>query len=250
MSPANHNSAMIHKMSTASKTFRKPSPASKIKNCVHVDPGAVWCPICASNYRSQAREDYDKALSQSSRGDVIRAARTILSNALLEFALSDAGAKEMEAEYLRLAGLGDFAAAERMHARLKEFAKQASVRNQQARRDQIARNARMNTMASVSQAYVAPPVDKNGQYTMAGCTHMYTNHARERMEQRHISADMVSAGMSHYTAIMPGGSGRWNVTADNGLKICGFFEKYSDNYLFVVMTVFRIGIDKQEADEL
>lgn len=245
-----HASAMMNKIASAPQTFRKPSPALRIRNCIHVAPGAVWCPECASGYRSQAREDYAKALSQSKRGDVIRATRSILTRALLEFTLSPAGAKEMEAEYLRLVGAGEMDKANRVRSQMSEFARQASVRNQQARKDEIARRARMNTIASRPKKYVAPPVDKNGGFTVKGCRYIFTHHARERMVQRNISEAMIAEGMGSFQRIVPRGQGGWNIEAVSGLKICGFFEQYSHEYMFVIMTVFRMGIDKQEADEL
>lgn len=248
--PKNQASVMMNKIASAPQSFRKPSPALRIRNCIHVAPGAVWCPECASAYRTQAREDYAKALSQSKRGDVIRAAQSILKQALLEFALSSAGTKEMEAEYLRLAGSGDMEKAQRIRSQMADFAHKASSRNQQARKDELARKARMNTIASRPNKYVPPPVGENGKFTVEGCRYMFTHHARERMLQRNISEAMIDHAMGSFTEIVPRGQGGWNIVAENGLKVCGFFEQYGDEYMFVIMTVFRIGIDKPEADEL
>lgn len=249
--PAKPNpSDMMGKIANAPKTFRKPSPALKIRNCIHVTPGAVWCSECASAYRQQARRDYDRALSESKRGDVIRAAKAILVNALNEFALSPAGAKEMEAEYIKLAAEGKMGKANFIRSQMNQYAKKASIRNQQARKDELARKARMNTLSACPKKYMAPPVGADGRFTVKNCRHMFTHHARERMAQRSITESMITDGMKSVQEIIPQGSGGWAVVAVNGLKICGFFEQYGNEYLYVIRTVYRPGIDKPEADEV
>lgn len=250
MTPGPSPSSMMSQIAGAPKTFRKPSPAPKIQNCIHVTPGAVWCSECASVYRQQARRDYDRALSESKRGDVIRAAKANLVRALNEFALSPAGMKEMEAEYIKLAAEGKMGKANFIRSQMNQYAKKASIRNQQARKDELARKARMNTLSACPKKYMAPPVGADGKFTIKNCKFTLTHHARERMIQRNIPEFMISEGMNSFQDIIPQGSGGWAVVSVNGLKICGFFEKYDAEYLYVVTTVFRPGIDKPEADEV
>lgn len=216
----------------------------KITECIHVLKGAVWCNDCARTFRTQSREIYARALRESQRGDVLRAAQARLAKALKEYALTPEGIAELERDYARLISVKRPDEAAKVLIQITSLRKEVSERNISSRKDEACRQARMNTALSHAKTnrdkYIQAPLDENRTWTTKGSSYGFTYHMKERMELRSISDSDVDVAFHDFESVTPRGAGKWCVAGKNGVTLYGFFERTSEGQMnFIVTTVFR-----------
>lgn len=232
------------KKQTAKASVPKTQSNRRVTDCIHVLKGAVWCSDCARIFRSQSREIYSRALRESQRGDVMRAAQARLAKALKEYALTPEGIAEMEREYARLVSVKRPDEANRVLDQIKALRCEVSERNITSRKEESHRKARMTTALSHAQSsvdkYIQAPSDENRKWTTEGASYDFTYHTKERMELRKISAADVDSAFHSFDSVTPRGSGTWSVIGSNGVTLYGFFERKEECLMkFVITTVFR-----------
>lgn len=215
----------------------------RITDCVHVLKGAVWCNDCARTFRTQSREIYARALRESQRGDVMRAAQARLAKALKEYALTPEGIAELEREYARLISVKRSDEAQKIRSQIQGLRKEVSERNITSRKNEATRQARMTTALSHAknsvQKYIQPPTDENRRWTTKGASYGFTHHMKERMELRMISEEDVESAFHSFIALTPRGGGKWCVSGTNDVTLYGFFERKDDGVMnFVITTAF------------
>lgn len=244
--------------------FRPPKPKvasspvksvsnKRISECHHVLKGAVWCVDCAKTFRSQSREIYARALRESQRGDVIRAAQSRLADALKEYALTPEGIAELEREYARLISVKRPDEAKKILHQIEALRKEVSERNIASRRNEASRKARMSTALSHSRTskdkYIQAPRDSNRNWTTKGSSYCFTYHMKERMELRSISESDVDDAFHSFNEVVPRGAGKWCVNGSNGVTLYGFFERNEAMAMnFIITTVFRPAETSEEEE--
>lgn len=251
--PTSRPDSPFKKVLSAPAKSRKASANKRITGCIHVLKGAVWCAECARTFRTQARETYARALRESQRGDVIRAAQSVLVKALKEYALTNDGIAELEREYARLISVGDQSEALKITAQLAVLRREISERNISSRKGEEIRKARITTANSHSEShskkFISAPLSDSKVRTTAGVTYSFTYHTKERMELRSISEGEVDSAFHGFISVTPMGSGKWSVSGKNGVTLYGFFEKGAKEQMnFVITTAFRPTADSKEED--
>lgn len=249
----NQAASPFRRISSAPKTFGKSRPGARITSCIHVLKGGVWCIDCASAFRVQARASYARALRESQRGDVIRAAQEMLVKALKEYALTSAGITELEREYTQLISVNRPEEAKKLVAQIETLRKEISERNIASRKNEEMRKARMTTAISHakenSKKYISAPRDSEGTWTTAGCSYTFTIHTKERMELRSISEAEIVSAFHSFVVVKPRGRGMWAVAGKNGVTLYGFFEEARSSKLrFIITTVFRPADNEEETE--
>lgn len=240
----------MQKVLSAPRTYRKAGPAPRITECIHVLKGGVWCIDCASTFRSQSREIYARALRESKNSSVIQAAQIRLSKALQEYALTPAGIEELERDYVRMVAEKRTAEAEKIREQITKLSREVSERNKISRRNELYRQARMNTANAPRRTIVTPPFDSNGSRTTENVIQNLTTHARERMELRGISFEQVTDAFKNFDKILPRGNGSWGVYGKNKVTLYGSFEKKLDGKIYyITATVFCQNPENEAGEE-
>lgn len=223
----------------------KPQPVKKSPHitkpvpCTHANNGQTWCQTCANAYLKQARVLYTKALSESRRGEVIRAAQTILRKAILEYSLTPEGLNSLERQYVALVAQKRMLEAEKLREDIKKFRATSSKRNQMARKLSETKAARRTTIVSVQPKYTQPPTDANGAYMLSECPFYLSQHALERMEERLIRKEDIINTMKTPVQIVPAGEGLWKIIGANNVTTVGRFDiGNNDTKEFIIATVY------------
>lgn len=207
----------------------------KVKNCTHVKPGAVWCQSCATANLAYARMVFEKTPDDVAKG--------LLRDALHEHSLTPSGLAELDQQYVNISAV-DMARAYSFMLRITHLREEAAQRNKKARETAERQKARETTESSLPVRYVHPPRDDAGKMTTKNVVLRTTHHTSERMDEREIPFGDLVDSLRHPVAFIPQGRGRWKIIGENGVALCGFFEKHPQRMEFVSVTTYLVQADE------
>ena len=221
----------------ARRSAQKPG-IKYVTSCEHVNILSVWCNTCAQTFLTQSRNLYAQALAKPATSDVIRAAKTRLTRALHEYALTPNGLASLEKTYANFVATGDTVEAEKLYNRIGDLRKEISTRNNESRLAERKAKSNSTTATSLALQYDRPQLNKEGKYTTTGFQPTVTTHAIIRMEERNINSEQMQNAFTNNNSITPIGSGKWVISGNNGVALAGFFNSLQTQGKFVVTTLY------------
>lgn len=226
------------RMLTAPMASPAPKPAAgPVTACTHVLPGAVWCNNCATANLAYARKMYEKATTQSNNPAVHNAAKTLLTKALLEQSITDAGVEALECAYLRAVESVQTTQIMTLWRQLLSAKDTRAQRNQNARSAFLQRAASAKSAAMFETMHALPNMDSNGRVTTASTKTLLTAHASERMTLRNIPLDLLTREFQNPVQIDRPYPHNWRIVGQT-ITLIGFFI-IDDEKTFVVKTAYR-----------
>lgn len=242
--PSKISPLSIHKMKEvnrsahkARRSAQKPQP-KYVTSCEHVNVLSVWCNTCAQTFLTQSRSLYTQALAKPASSEVIRAAKTRLTQALHEFALTPNGIAALEKTYANFVADENKVEAEKLYLKIGELRKEISTRNHESRLAAQKAKSNSTTAQSLALQYDKPHSDNKGKYTTEGFKPTVTTHAIIRMEERAINPEQMNEAFNDNESITPIGSGKWVIAGNNGVSLAGFFNSLQTQGKFVVTTLY------------
>lgn len=203
----------------------------KVENCTHVKPGAVWCQPCATANLAYARTAFEKTPNDVTKKH--------LRDALHEHSLTPSGFAELDRQYANISAV-DMARGYSFILHIAQLREEASQRNKKARETAERQKARATTESSLPVRYVHPPRDEAGKMSTKNVVLRTTHHTSERMDERDIPFANLVESLRHPVAFIPQGRGRWKIIGENGVALCGFFEKHPQRMEFVSVTTYLV----------
>jgi hypothetical protein len=209
-----------------------------IKQCAHVLDGAIWCDACATAQLNYARKLHAKAMAQSTRYAVREAAQNLLTKAVTEYSLTNAGLISLEKQYLSQVQSGQTQKAQKTYSQIQQVKHSRQERSQKAREMAAKKLSIMKAAELFTKRHALPQVDNTGRATMQGTELRYTRHAVQRMAERQISEADVQQLLSNQATVDKRNSFAWGVEGEQ-VTLIGVFLDEPKGKVFVVKTLWR-----------
>jgi len=209
-----------------------------IQQCAHVLDGAIWCDTCAIAQLAYARQLHAKAMAQSTRYAVREAAQNLLTKAVTEYSLTNAGLASLEKQYLSQVQSGQTQKSQKTYAQVQQVKRSRQERSQKARELAAKKLSIMKAAELFTKRHALPQVDITGRATMQNTLLRYTRHAVQRMEERQISETNIQDVLSHQVLVDKRNTYTWGVKGEQ-VTLIGVFLDEPQGKTFVIKTLWR-----------
>lgn len=209
-----------------------------IRQCAHVIDEAIWCDACATAQLDYARTLHTKAMAQSTRYAVREAAQNLLTKAVTEYSLTNAGLASLEKQYLAQVQSGQNQKAQKTYVQIQQVKRSRQARSQKARDLAAKKLSIMKAAELFTKRHALPQVDGNGRATMQDTQLRYTRHAVQRMEERQVREADIQRVLSQQVVVDKRHASAWGVQGKE-VTLIGIFLDEPEGKTFVIKTLWR-----------